>query len=215
MRPIVTAAALLFASPAWAGGVGLVLNGGMHTDRVYYYSDTENTDEGPVLLEDQDLWPQYELATTVVHAGSGLEILLGDRDDKIMGLFRFYGVADMPQLDPMTLDVSDLDAEITSMDTVHSNVRDEIEVFGVASVGLNWGVFGNPDTAQLGFTAQLGSGFLAQNHNEFLQANLGPMVTWKVARQVQLFGDATYQVRYRKGFSHGGNLAVGVRYLFD
>ena len=74
---------------------------------------------------------------------------------------------------------------------------------------------GNPDTAQLGFTAQLGSGFLAESHNEFLQANIGPMVTWKVARQVQLFGDGTYQVRYRKSLSHGGNLAVGVRYLFD
>jgi len=211
MRPIVATAALLLAAPAYAGGVGFMLDAGMHSDKVFYYSDTIQG----VNIEDQDLWPQYKLPALVGHGGGGLEIVLGDRDDKILGLFRFYYLADLPQPDPLAVGIDKLDGEITSMDQVHANVRSEIRSIGMASVGLNWGIFGNPDTWQVGFTAQLGSGFLTTDHTEFLQANVGPMVTYKVARQVQLFADGTYQVRVYKGLGHGANLAIGARYLFD
>jgi hypothetical protein len=32
---------------------------------------------------------------------------------------------------------------------------------------------------------------------------------------LQAYADVDYSVRYRKGFSHGANVFVGVRYLFD
>src|SRR5262245_8365116 len=63
--------AAIASAPAHAGGLGIVATGGMHTDRAYYYNA-----EGEQGIDNQTL-PQ---------AGIGIEGLLGDRDDKILGM---------------------------------------------------------------------------------------------------------------------------------
>ncbi len=226
MRSIAVLASLLTASPALAGGVGLLVGGGARTEQVYYYSDAAIPAGGtnPVMISDQDLWPQYQLETLIGQGIGGAEVVLGDRDDKIMGIFRFYYQGELPEPDPKTMDLGELDDAVPDTVNVHARTRQVMQHNGVASVGLSWGVFGSPDTWQVGFGGQLGSGFLSTNATTptgettsptFLQANLGPTATYKVARQVQLFGDLTYQLRYHKTVDHGANLMVGARYLFD
>ena len=238
MRPQRRTAAILFlatfAPAARAGGVGVLLDGGMHTESVYFYSDTvysADNEEG-VPVDDPDEWSQFKMTQTLPHFGGGLELVLGDRDDRILGIFRLYYTADTAQKDPATLSESELtklaendpDAEvlteagqevIVKPDAVHATVRDQLYSTGLASVGLSWGIIGNPDRFQLGATGHVGSGFLTLDHREYLFWTLGPTVTYKAARQVQLFADANYQMRLRKGLSHGGNVIVGARYLFD
>src|SRR5688500_6446859 len=63
MRSIAVLASLLAASPAWAGGIGLLVGGGARTEQIYYYSDSQIPASGgdAVQITDEDLWPQYEL----------------------------------------------------------------------------------------------------------------------------------------------------------
>jgi hypothetical protein len=225
MRSFAVIASLLAASPAWAGGIGVVVGGGARSEKIYYYASEQAIDGGgSVVIEDEDLWPQYELNALIPQGIGGLELVLGDRDDKIMGVFRFYYQAELPEPDPKTMDLSELEPGIPSTEAVHASTRQVVQHNGVASVGLSWGIFGNPDTWQVGVAGQLGSGFLSTNSTTptgettsptFLQANIGPMATYKVARQVQLFTDLSYQARYHKTVDHGANLLVGARYLFD
>ena len=45
--------------------------------------------------------------------------------------------------------------------------------------------------------------------------DVGPGVTYMVGDRVQLTGTLSGTVRHRKGFSYGGNLYAGVRFMFD
>jgi hypothetical protein len=226
MRSFAVLASFFVASPAWAGGIGLLVGGGARTEQIYYYTDSQVPEGGgpAVAIDDPKLWPQYQLNTLIGQGDGGLEVLLGDRDDKIVGVFRFYYQGELKEPDPKTMDISELDPAVPDAESVHAETRQVMQHNGVASVGLSWGIFGSPDTWQLGVSGQLGSGFLSTNSTTptgettsptFLQANLGPTVTYKVARQVQLFSDLTYQLRYHKTVDHGANLMVGARYLFD
>ncbi len=227
MRSIAVLASLLAAAPASAGGIGILVGGGMRTEEVYYYSSQAAGEGGSAVnINDTDLWPQYRLDTIIPQGIGGLEVQLGDRDDRIMGIFRFYYQGELPEPDPTTMDLSELDPAVSgvSEDAIHAATRQTIQHNGVASVGLSWGIFGSPDTWQLGVSGHLGSGFLSTNATTptgettsptFLQANIGPTFNVKVARQVQLFTDLSYQARYHKDVEHGANLMLGARYLFD
>lgn len=196
----------LLTPTAEAGGVGVLATGGMHNEKLYFYSDADENGNAYPSLADYD---QYELSETLGHTGGGLEFLLGDRDDKIVGVTRFYYLADLPQTDPATV--------TSEVDPAHvvAEYRDGVRHLGIGLIGLSWGIVGDPNGFQFNAVGHMGAAFLTTDHTEFLTVDLGPGVSYRVARQVQLFADATYQMRYRKGFTHSGNVFVGARYMFD
>ncbi|MCA9492054.1 MAG: hypothetical protein KC621_19110 [Myxococcales bacterium] len=196
----------LLTPTAEAGGVGVLATGGMHNEKLYFYSDADPDGNMYPSLADYD---QYQLSETLGHGGGGLEFLLGDRDDKIIGVTRFYYLADLPQTDP---------ASVTSeVDPAHvvAEYRDSVRHLGVGLIGLTWGIVGDPNGFQFNAVGHMGAAFVTTDHTEFLTVDIGPGVSYRVARQVQLFADATYQMRYRKGFTHSGNVFLGARYMFD
>lgn len=196
----------LFTSTAEAGGVGVLATGGMHNETLYYYSEVDSSGNLYPSLADYD---QYKLNETLGNAGGGLEFLLGDRDDKILGVTRFYYLADLPQVDPAK------NSDEVDPEHVVAEYRDGTRSMGIGLIGLSWGIVGNPSKFQFNAVGHLGAAFLTTDHTEFLTLDVGPGVSYRTSRSFQLFADATYQMRYRKGFTHSGNLFVGARYLFD
>ncbi|MFT5686575.1 MAG: hypothetical protein ACI8RZ_007531, partial [Myxococcota bacterium] len=85
--PVLLSAAT-FSAPAFAGGVGIMTTGGLHEAKAYYYDD----------LGRQGVDTQQR-----PNAGFGAEVMLGDKDDRIMGLMRIYSNVDWPKNEP-TLD---------------------------------------------------------------------------------------------------------------
>jgi len=209
MRIALAALALIVAPTAQAGSLGLIFAGGAHTEQTWFYSTHQYGNGDPIPYTDPADYDQYELVQTLPHLGTGMELILGDRDDRILGSFRFYYQQDGAQGDP---------AELTSQvqsEHVVANVRDEARHIGMGMVGLSWGVWGDPSGFQLGFSGHVGSGFLTTDHTEFLAADIGPSATYKLNRQMQAFVDGQYVMRFRKGYSHGGQGVLGIRYLFD
>ena len=189
---------------AFAGGVGLVLTGGAHTETVHFYS---NTDEAGIIEEWQD-YPQYQMIQTLSNMGGGIEFILGDRDDRFVGVFRGYFLQDAPQTAPR-------DSGVIPADQVVGEFRSTPRNLGLAQIGINYGFLGNTDGFLFGATAHVGSGFLTNDHTEFLTADAGITASYRFNRQMSVFAEAVYTVRSRKGFSNGANGYLGVRYMFD
>ena len=208
MRTLISALCLLLASNAYAGGFGLLFNGGVHTERVFYYSSHQYGEGEPVAYESPSDYEQYEMIQTLPNLGTGLELVLGDRDDRVVGTFRFFYAMDAAQMNPAD------EAEIQKVHVVAAH-RENSRHMGIGMVGINWGFIGQPSGLMAGATAHVGSGFLTTDHTEFLTWDIGPTVMYKVARSVQIHADALYQGRFRKGYSHGFTGYAGVRYLFD
>ncbi|MEZ4236087.1 MAG: hypothetical protein R3F59_07980 [Myxococcota bacterium] len=209
MRRFVTvAAALVLAGPAYAGGLGVLAMGGAHTEDVYFYSRVDADGNPFPSLEEYD---QYKVSQTLPTIGAGLDLMLGDRDDRIVGDCRFYWMMDGAQKNPAL----DTNAVPNPQENVVAAYREESRQLGLALVGLSWGIVGNPDNFQLGAVGHIGSAFLTADHTEFLAFDLGPTVSYRFARQAQVFADVVYMGRYRKTFTHSGVGFVGVRYLFD
>jgi hypothetical protein len=181
---------------ASAGGVGAVVLGGMHTDTVYFYDSAND-------------YAQYKQTQIAPNMGGGVEVLLGDRDDRITGVFRGYFVQDAAQKDPATL------TEIVSPDDVVANVRTIPRNIGVGTFGLEWGFLGSTDSFQLIIVTALGSGFLTTDHSEFMLGELGGGFTYRFGRNLEAYAEVVYQARYRKGFAHGSNGYAGARFRFD
>lgn len=208
--PAAIVVALLAAAPAWAGGVGVFVHGGAHAEKVFFYSD--HSIEGAELTNTDD-YPQFSENQAVLQGGSGLEFLLGDRDDKIQGVFRVYYNVDAPQSEPGP--PTGADDPTIEQEWIISAHRDKARHVGMASMGLSWGIVGNPNKFQAGVSAHLGSGFLTNDHSEFFNIQLGPMITYRLNRQLTGFADLHATARFRKEFGFGGQAMVGMRYMFD
>lgn len=198
--------ATLSSAPAYAGGLGVLGIGGAHTERVFYYS---NQSRNGATLTNVDDFRQFELNQTLLNLGGGLELVLGDRDDRILGSVRAYYQADFAQQDP---------AEITTEvapDAVVAAFREEPRHLGFMMVGLSWGFLGNPNGLQFGAIGHVGGAVVTEDGSEFLAAQIGPMVTYKTSRQVQLFGDLQVQARVTRDVRPAAHLTIGARYLFD
>lgn len=195
----------LLPGDAHAGGIGLVTTGGFHTERVYFYDRTD--DDGNLYVDWRD-YEQRQMSQSLGNGGAGIELVLGDRDDRILGVFRGFWNMDTPQLNPA--DVSGIPAA-----DVVANHRERARHSGIAMIGLSWGIVGDPSGFQFGATGHVGSGFLTNDHTEFLTADIGLTANYRIARQMQAFADVVYVMRYRKEFSSGANAYLGVRYLFD
>lgn len=187
------ATGLGFAAPAYAGGVGVFGTGGFHGDRVYYYQ--QNT-----LGEYEQLDPQNQFN---LNYGGGLEVILGDKDNKILGIFRLYFQQDAPEKEP-----ADPNTYTFTYRTTPRNV-------GMIDAGLQFGVLGDPDKLQGNIIATLGSGFYTVDQTEFVQGEAGIGGSYMIDRHVQLAGWATGGVRYRKRIYPMTSAYLGVRYLFD
>ena len=184
--------AAVAGAPAHAGGLGVVATGGLHTDRAYYYNA-----EGQQGIDNQNL-PQ---------AGVGIEGLLGDRDDKILGIMRIYWLREAPPNTPDTQGVED--AEHPDYDSLEP--RD----VGVAEIGIQWGLLGDPRGLQLALSTLVGTGFLTTDDTPFALADVGIGGTLAATESIQLFANVAMTLRHRKIVSYGPAAYAGARYLFD
>ncbi len=184
------------STPAFAGGIGLMGQGGFRNQTVYFYDSSDNM-------------RQYSLSQALANFGGGLELLIGDRDDRIIGTFKGYYVFESPERDPGTL------TSLVEPANVVANWREEPRHIGVIAVGLQVGIIGDPSDKQLVAVADIGSGFLTRDHTEYLQVQVGAGGTIALSREIFLFGQAQYHMRAFKGLTHGASVSVGARYLFD
>ena len=184
--------AAIASAPARAGGIGVVATGGMHTDRAYYYNA-----EGEQGIDNQ----------TLGQAGIGLEGLLGDRDDKILGIMRVYWLRESPPNTPDTQGVKD---------PVYPDYESlEPRDVGVAEIGIQWGLLGDPAGLQLALSTLVGTGFITTDSTEYFLADVGIGGTYGAGESIQLFANIAMNVRHRKVVSYGPVAYAGVRYLFD
>jgi hypothetical protein len=195
MRLATALFALFFASNAYAGGVGVFGQGGVYQERLYYHrADPRLGTTGP--FQEKQLLPM---------GGLGLEVLLGDRDDKIAGIARVYYQAEGAQPDPSGKVAGNLIV----------NRRETMRHVGVFSVGLQGGLIGNPDTGMLTVLGLIGSGFLTNDHTEFVFGEFGVGGTYRLNRSLELHGSAMGHVRFRKWARGGATGVAGIRVLFD
>lgn len=183
--------AALTSASAHAGGLGLLATAGGHVDRVYSYTYNETTAQDDQFIEDQ----------MNANYGTGLELILGDKDNKITGSFRAYYLADAPMQEP-------------AKGQVYA-VRKTTRSIGVLDAGLQFGFLGEPDAIQLAALAYVGSGFLTVDYTPFISGQAGVGVTWMAARHVQAFASATGGARYHRRFYPTVTGNLGVRYMFD
>lgn len=188
----------------------MFVTGGVHTERLWYHSNVAMDAEGnPVRLTDYRDFTKHELVETLPHGGAGLEFLLGDRDDRLVGTFRLYYQVDAPQVDPGKL------SKEVAKEYVVAGWREDVRHTGIGMIGLNLGLLGSPDSFMAGVTGHLGAGFLTTDHGEFLVVDAGPMATYRINRQMSAFGEITYAARFRKHWSNSVQAAAGIRYMFD
>jgi hypothetical protein len=196
--PTALLAALLgafsWSSAAHAGGVGLLANTGFRQDLAYYYRD--DGEQGV----DRQVRPTN---------GFGFELLLGDRDKKVQGLVRAYTLIDAPLLAPEIAEEEGHEYSYPAYDELGNRYT------GTATVGIQWGVYGDPSKFQVIVTSLMGGGIATPDNLEFLIVEPGAGVTYAFNDRLQLAGTFAVMGRYRKQLTVGGNAYVGLRYMFD
>jgi len=183
---------------AQAGGLGLLGTGGFYQERVYFY-DGDGT--------------QFQQSQTIGAAGTGIELVLGDRDDRILGITRVFWQAETAERDPVAN--TSLSADVFDPEGALAEWRDETRHVGVFAVGLQAGIIGDPETAMLTINAMVGSGFMTTNQTEFVYGDLGVGGTVRLSRQIEAWGNVNGHLRFRKWARGGAYATAGVRYLFD
>jgi opacity protein-like surface antigen len=189
----------LSASDALAGGIGVITTAGVHQERIYAY-DEELT--------------QYSISQARPNLGAGVQGLLGDRDDRILGYVKMYYQIDSPQVD------NDISGQVKAQNEgvegqLEYAVRTEARDVGVATVGVQWGILPNADALQIIAISGIGAGALTIDSSEFILVELGAGAQYALTDQLYLHGELAYQGRYRKALSQGAGVNVGVRFMFD
>jgi len=194
---ILLAGTALHSTSAHAGGIGLLGTAGMHQARVYYY-DADDT--------------QYLNRQNKLNKGFGIEAVLGDKDDRFLGVARGYFLQDTPPDGPNDPLVSDPTYAVPEGTTN----------MGVATVGVHWGIIGDPTGFQAHIVSNIGAGIVTVDSTtgegssqEFLIGEAGIGAHYHFARNLQVYADVVYTMRYRKSFSPGANGFLGFRYMFD
>lgn len=188
--------AFLFSQEALAGGVGVFGAGGLRQAPAYYYRD-----DGVQFVDFQNKGAH----------SFGLEFMLGDRDDKLQGMMRAFGIFDVPVSTPegasdtsggYTFEHPDYDALSTT-------------TTGSATVGLQWSIWGDPSAFQVVATTMMGAGFITRDNTEFAILQPGAGVTYTMSERFQFIGTVNYTARFRKSVASGGEALVGFRYMID
>ena len=188
--------AFLFSQEALAGGVGVFGAGGLRQAPAYYYRD-----DGVQFVDFQNRGA----------SSFGAEFLLGDRDDKLQGVMRAFGIFDAPVETPE-------DAKVTSGTyTFEHPDYDSLttSTTGSATVGLQWSIWGDPSAFQVVATTMMGAGFITRDSTEFAILQPGAGVTYTLDERFQFIGTVNYNARFRKTLSSGGEVLVGFRYMID
>ncbi len=183
------------SGPAQAGGVGVVGLAATHTEKVYFYDSESNQ------YSDMQLRP-----TT----GFGLEALLGDRDDRLIGLMKVYYFTDF-QATESSVDTGNIEGDLT----IPLDPDFKYRSVGVFTAGLQWGLWGDPTGLQINLLTSLGTAAITPDSTEFLLIEVGPGIHYVLNKKYVVHAEAVYHLRYRKNVSHGGGVNVGVRYYFD
>ena len=186
-------------STAQAGGIGVTMGGGFHQDRAYYYRDDGSLTQGI----DKQLPGNYSI---------GGEVLLGDRDDRVLGLVRGYisHDASLKNPDPAAL------GEDTSYDYIFPDVEAKGgRTVGAFSVGMQWGLWGDPNGFQVVANSLIGSGFWTVDNLEYALFEAGVGAAYTMNERFQVVGSLDATARYRKRFHFGSDVWVSARYLFD
>lgn len=200
--------ALLASSDALAGGIAPIVMGGFHTEPLYFYSNVTEGGAG-LPITDAAAYEQYKVTQAIGNFGSGLELMLGDRDDLVQGVFRLWWMMDTPQGDPAKTGLVDEDALVV-------DYREGLRHYGMGSVGIQWGVLrAAQDKFKLGISLHVGTGFLTRNRTEFLLAQAGLNTGYQINRTLEVFIDVDYGLRVRKFLMHGVYGTAGLRILFD
>ena len=185
----------LASLPAHAGGLGVFGVGGIHETRAYYYRD-----DGLQGIDNQ-LRPNY---------GFGGELVLGDKDDRVQGLARFYMLADAPTNEP------DTSGESSDYEYTYPAYADEgVTQNGLMMVGVQWSLLGDPSGLQLVLNSLGGSAFATPSNLEYVQLQIDVGGTYLISDRIQPFAFVSMAGRYRKRVSLTENVFVGVRYMFD
>jgi hypothetical protein len=186
-------------STADAGSFGLYGQAGMHEGKAYYYRSDGKQGVDSQFLPD---------------AGTGFEMMLGDKDDRLIGLIRIAWRHDWTVNNPQYTVSNDEDGNpytYTHPDYESVPARND----GLITVGLQWGLWGEPTGFQVTALTALTSGFWTVDNLEYFSPEVGAGVTYTIADQIQFHGTLTAAPRYRKQVYLGANTYVGVRYLFD
>ncbi len=181
------------ASTAHAGGFGLMSQFATHQERVPYYSPSG--EQG----HDSQTRPTY---------GSGLEAIIGDRDDKVQGLLRMSWSADAP-----AKDLPD-DIKKTGVEYPPAHEQDTRHV-GTVALGIQWGVLGDPSDMQLVINSLVGSGFITVDNTEYMLIETGVGGTYNFSPELQAVANIDVVARHRKRFTFGPAINLGIRYMFD
>jgi hypothetical protein len=186
----------LTPTTADAGGVGVTLGGGVHQDRAYYYNE-----EG-----EQGIDTQLPMNT-----GWGGELLLGDRDNRVLGIVRGYVSRDAPLKNPDPSALGEGPGEY-----VFPNVeKDGHTTRGAAAVGMQWGLWGDPNGFQMIATSLIGSQFWTNDNLETATFQAGVGVTYTANERYQFAASLDATSRFRKRFQWGGDVWLSARYMFD
>jgi len=194
-----SASSIAIAPDAHAGGVGVTMGGGFHQERAYYYRDDGDLTQGV----DKQL---------PGNMGMGVELLLGDRDDRVLGVVRGYVSRDgaLSNPDPKAL------GEDMSYDYIYPDVEAKgAATVGAFAVGMQWGLWGDANGFQVIATTLIGSGFWTLDNLEYAIFQGGMGATYTVNERFQFMGSLDATARYRKRFSLGADVWVSARYLFD
>ncbi|MED5372386.1 MAG: hypothetical protein VX899_15305 [Myxococcota bacterium] len=194
------AGATLISTDAEAGGLGVVVGGGTHSTPVTLYDGDNN-------LKAYRLHQMRPMTTL------GFQMLLGDRDDRIVGVGRLYWTSDFPQVaGNLEQRAQDEGASSNLQYALISDYRNT----GLATAGIQWGIWGDSTGGfSVNVLTSIGAGFMTVDTTEFLAWELGPGVQYAFSKRIQANAEVLYQGRYRKSSTHGVNATVGVRYLFD
>jgi hypothetical protein len=187
-----SAMALSLGTTAQAGAVGTLITAGLHQERAYYYSASNE--------QSQDNQMRF-------NGGIGFEALVGDKDEKIQGILRFLWLSDAPPKNPDTADT--LRPESPNYDDLSNKNT------GVLGLGVQWGLLGDPSDKQLILTSLVGSGFITKDNTEYMLLEVGAGGTYNLSETIQANANIALTMRNRKHISFGPNLYMGVRYLFD
>ena len=182
-----------------AGSFGLYGHGGIHEGKAYYYRSDGK----------QGVDSQFR-----PNVGTGFEMMLGDKDDRLIGFVRMAWRHDWALQNPTYTVTNDEDGnpyDYTHPDYDSSDARND----GLITVGLQWGLWGEPTGLQVIGVTALTSGFWTIDNLEYFSPEVGAGVTYTIADQVQFHGTLTAAPRYRKQMYLGASSYVGVRYLFD
>ena len=194
------AAAAAFATlptVAVAGGVGVTMGGGFHQDEAYYYRD-----DGEQGIDKQ----------RPLNSGVGAELLLGDRDDRVLGVVRGYMAFDAPLSNPDPVELG----EDPSYDYTFPDVEAQPGAkVGAIAVGIQWGLWGDPNRFQVIATSLIGAPFWTTNNLETALFQGGVGASYTMNERFQFVGSLDGTARFRKSFSLGADVWLSARYMFD